>query len=198
MKPFTDEEIEEIEEKYHASVEKNVFANFDIGEKQIRVFEPTSDVNKYCVIEGNDISDSEDILLSKDYASKNDILFLKEVFRPDKRIKKISSVDEVKLKKCLEKYVISITYRGPHSVQFEIWDGETKQIITFYTRLKDAFTELSKITDCFYLINTRFIANYKFVDKEKIIKREIVVNGTSHRVNKNYVQNVELIKRRSI
>lgn len=132
------------------------------------------------------------------YTSKNDILFLKEVFRPDKRIKKKSSVDEVKLKKCLEKYVISITYRGPHSVQFEIWDGETKQIITFYTRLKDAFTELSKITDCFYLINTRFIANYKFVDKEKIIKREIVVNGTSHRVNKNYVQNVELIKRRSI
>ena len=73
MKPITDEEIEEIEDKYLASVEKNVYANFDIGEKQIRVFEPTSDVNKYCVIEGDDISDSEDILLSKDYALENDI-----------------------------------------------------------------------------------------------------------------------------
>lgn len=133
------------------------------------------------------------------YASKNVILFLKEVFRPDKHIKKITGVDNTTLKNYLENFVISIIYKGQHSVQLEICDDDgTKQIVTFYTRLKDAFTELSKITDCFYPINTRFIANYHFIDKEKIIKREIVVNGKSHRVNKNYVQNVELIKRRSI
>lgn len=132
------------------------------------------------------------------YASKNVILFLKEVFRPDKHIKKITGVDKTTLKNCLENFVISIIYKGQHSVQLEICDDETKLIVTFYTRLKDAFTELSKITDCFYPINTRYIANYHFIDKEKIIKREIVVNGTSHRINKKYVQNVELIKRRSI
>lgn len=71
--PISDDQLEKIESDYSVIMEKNVYANFDIGEKQIRMFEPTSKVNKYAVIEGNDLSSENDLLLSRDYAENNKI-----------------------------------------------------------------------------------------------------------------------------
>ena len=145
------------------------------------------------------ILDSEEYKRLKEnqekYAPTNNIQFLKEVFSPDNPQKSLTNVNLERLIACLEKYVISITYKGPHSVQFELNDEKTKHIITFYTSLNKAYLELMKLTNSFYQINTRYIVNYRFINRKKITKREIEVQEKCHRVNKKFENNIEIIKR---
>ena len=70
---LTTEDISEMESKYHVTVEKNQYANYESGAYTLRCFSKTEKVNVYRVVEGEDATAENEVLLSKNFAEANSI-----------------------------------------------------------------------------------------------------------------------------
>lgn len=71
----TDKPVDEkkLEDKYNVSLEMNRYVNVETNNYTLRVFAPNKDINLYDVIEGKDIEDDHDILISKNFSTENKI-----------------------------------------------------------------------------------------------------------------------------
>lgn len=64
---------ETIERDYNVDLEKNNYVNLEKDEYTLRVFAPNESINQYDIVEGNDIKDEHDIMISKSFALANKI-----------------------------------------------------------------------------------------------------------------------------
>lgn len=62
-----------IEKDYNVDLEKNNYVNIEKDEYTLRVFTPNESINKYDIVEGNDIKNEHDIMISKSFALANKI-----------------------------------------------------------------------------------------------------------------------------
>lgn len=70
---LTDEEIEELEDTYHLTLEQMRYINSKEEDYTLRVFAATEKINTYEVYEGGDITSNDEILLSKGFAAEHGI-----------------------------------------------------------------------------------------------------------------------------
>ena len=68
-----DDEIKELENAKNVTVEKNRFVNFENDQYTIRCFTKTEKVNKYCIIDGSDVQNDNELLISRNFAEANSI-----------------------------------------------------------------------------------------------------------------------------
>ena len=61
---LTTEDISEMESKYHVTVEKNQYANYESGAYTLRCFSKTEKVNVYRVVEGEDATAENEVVIS--------------------------------------------------------------------------------------------------------------------------------------
>ena len=63
-----DNEITNIEKKYNVTFEKEHYVNINEDGYKVRVFKRNKKIDLYEVIDGNDISNDDEIVISKGYA----------------------------------------------------------------------------------------------------------------------------------
>ena len=68
-----DDEIENIEEKYNVTFEKEHFTNINEDDYKVRVFEANKKIDLYEVIDGKDVSKDDEIVISKGYAVNENV-----------------------------------------------------------------------------------------------------------------------------
>ena len=68
-----DDEIENIEEKYKVTFEKEHFTNINEDDYKVRVFEANKKIDLYEVIDGKDVSKDDEIVISKGYAVNENV-----------------------------------------------------------------------------------------------------------------------------
>ncbi|MCR4639214.1 ABC transporter permease [Ruminococcus sp.] len=71
MQPLSDEDIERLSEKYDLLIEKQEYIDCCEDDFTLRIFKPTENINKYEVLEGEDVSDDDQIMLSKGFMEAN-------------------------------------------------------------------------------------------------------------------------------
>ncbi len=113
--PMTDEEIEELEEKYHVTLETQQYINLENKKVTAKVFERTTKVDLYEVTEGKDIAADDEIVISEGYAVKNKV--------------KIGDQMEVGTKTYK---VVGFMQRPDYLYMLENEDDSYKNISTFY------------------------------------------------------------------
>ncbi len=71
--PLTQENIKVIEGKFDVLIEENGYLDISVGDKSYRIFKPSEKINKYQLLEGNNVQNKYEILLDRDFATSNDI-----------------------------------------------------------------------------------------------------------------------------
>ena len=68
-----DNEITNIEKKYNVTFEKEHYVNINEDGYKVRVFKRNKKIDLYEVIDGNDISNDDEIVISKGYAESEHV-----------------------------------------------------------------------------------------------------------------------------
>lgn len=63
-----DDEIEKIEDKYNITFEKEYFTNINEDDYKVRLFKANKKIDLYEVVDGRDVSQDNEIVISKGYA----------------------------------------------------------------------------------------------------------------------------------
>lgn len=69
--PISD--IKEIEEKFDVTIEEIAYVDISENNRTLRVFRETEKLNKHSLLDGNDLSGTNQILLNPEYAEKNNL-----------------------------------------------------------------------------------------------------------------------------
>ncbi len=71
--PISEEEIEELEEKYSVNMEPQYYSNIETDGTTARVFKKTKEINLYSVTEGKDVVKNDEVIISEGYAVYNKV-----------------------------------------------------------------------------------------------------------------------------
>lgn len=77
--PISDEELEELENKYDVDLEPQYYANVETDGVTVRVFKKTKEINLYDVTEGEDNKENNEVIISEGYAVYNQIAVNDEI-----------------------------------------------------------------------------------------------------------------------
>lgn len=68
-----DDKINEIEDKYNLTFEKEYFVNISEDDYNVRVFKANKKIDLYEIIDGKDVSENDEIVISKGYAQNENV-----------------------------------------------------------------------------------------------------------------------------
>ena len=68
-----DDKINEIEDKYNLTFEKEYFVNIPEDDYNVRVFKANKKIDLYEIIDGKDVSENDGIVISKGYAQNENV-----------------------------------------------------------------------------------------------------------------------------
>jgi len=68
LKPIEEEDISDIEDTYNVDLEKIQYVDLKESDDTLRVFAATNKINRYQMLEGEDISTDDEVLLNRDFA----------------------------------------------------------------------------------------------------------------------------------
>ena len=68
-----DEDIESLEAQYDVEIEQTAYMDAALGDKTLRIFKPMESVNVYTLLEGEDVTEQDEILFDRDFANANHI-----------------------------------------------------------------------------------------------------------------------------
>lgn len=71
--PIPEEDILALEEKYSLTLESQYYKNIDTDGITVRLFKRTEKLNLYCVTEGTDVANDNEVIISEGYAVHNKI-----------------------------------------------------------------------------------------------------------------------------
>ena len=71
--PLSKENIEKLEKEHGVLIEETEYLDFLIEDKTYRFFKPAQKINKYQILQGENIQNKNEILLDRDFANSNDI-----------------------------------------------------------------------------------------------------------------------------
>lgn len=71
--PIPEEDISDLEKKYSITLEPQYYMNIDTDGTTVRLFKKTEKLNLYCVTEGTDVTNHNEVIISEGYAVHNKI-----------------------------------------------------------------------------------------------------------------------------
>ena len=162
---ISEDEIEEYEQKYDLELEAQHYINITTGKTTARVFEKTNKIDLYKVIEGEDVSKNDEVVISKGYANNY----------------KIKIGDQIKIKD--KKYTITgFIERPDYPYMLENLTDSYKNISTFFIcyMTEDEFESLGEKT-CQYLVRYQKDNNKEF--RKDINDQYVMLNYVSAEEN---------------
>ena len=68
-----DEELRELADAYHVTLEEQQYINMETDDVTARIFGRTQNIDLYEITQGNDVADDDEIVISEGYAVENSI-----------------------------------------------------------------------------------------------------------------------------
>lgn len=68
---LSEDDIDKLEEEYDVLIEETAYMDAEDGEKTFRIFKPMEKVNKYQLLEGDEIQKEQEILFDRDFVDTN-------------------------------------------------------------------------------------------------------------------------------
>ena len=131
-----DEELRELADTYHVTLEEQRYINMETDGVAARVFDRTQSIDLYEITQGNDVSDDDEIVISEGYAVENSI--------------KIGSSMKIGDKKYT---VAGFMQRPDYLYMLESEDDSYKNVSTFYLcYMTDREFQSLGDTGCQYLV----------------------------------------------
>lgn len=135
-KGIPDEELRELADTYHVTLEEQRYINMETDGVTARVFDRTQNIDLYEITQGNDVSDDDEIVISEGYAVENSI--------------KIGSSMKIGDKKYT---VAGFMQRPDYLYMLESEDDSYKNVSTFYLcYMTDREFQSLGDTGCQYLV----------------------------------------------
>lgn len=73
IRPLEPTEIKELEDQYDSIIEESAYMDVTSGEQTLRIFRPMEKVDKYVLLEGENVKNDGEALLDRDFAAANQI-----------------------------------------------------------------------------------------------------------------------------
>ena len=70
---LSEDDVMTLEGKYDLLIERTAYMDIESGEKSYRIFSPSDKVNKYQLLEGEDVTGENEILIDRDFANANSL-----------------------------------------------------------------------------------------------------------------------------
>lgn len=73
MKPIPPSKMQNLEKKFHVTIEESTFYDAKVHASTLRIYKPMNKINLYKITKGKDISSNNEILISQRYAETNNL-----------------------------------------------------------------------------------------------------------------------------
>lgn len=168
-----DDKINEIEDKYNLTFEKEYFVNISEDDYNVRVFKANKKIDLYEIIDGKDVSENDEIVISKGYAQNENV--------------KIGDKVEIKGKK----YTVTGYFLRPdYLYMLENMDDTYKNITSFFLAYMtdEAYDEL-QANSCQYKVV--YGKDGKETEFRKYINEEYKINSYTSKENNTRITMVD-------
>lgn len=168
-----DDKINEIEDKYNLTFEKEYFVNISEDDYNVRVFKANKKIDLYEIIDGKDVSENDEIVISKGYAQNENV--------------KIGDKVEIKGKK----YTVTGYFLRPdYLYMLENMDDTYKNITSFILAYMtdEAYDEL-QANSCQYKVV--YGKDGKETEFRKDINEEYKINSYTSKENNTRITMVD-------
>ena len=168
-----DDKINEIEDKYNLTFEKEYFVNISEDDYNVRVFKANKKIDLYEIIDGKDVSENDEIVISKGYAKNENV--------------KIGDKIEIKGKK----YTVTGYFLRPdYLYMLENPDDTYKNITSFFLAYMtdEAYDEL-QANSCQYKVV--YGKDGKETEFRKDINEEYKINSYTSKENNTRITMVD-------
>lgn len=168
-----DDKINEIEDKYNLTFEKEYFVNISEDDYNVRVFRANKKIDLYEIIDGKDVSEKDEIVISKGYAQNENV--------------KIGDKVEIKGKK----YTVTGYFLRPdYLYMLENMDDTYKNITSFFLAYMtdEAYDEL-QANSCQYKVI--YGKDGKETEFRKDINEEYKINSYTSKENNTRITMVD-------
>ena len=168
-----DDKINEIEDKYNLTFEKEYFVNISEDDYNVRVFKENKKIDLYEIIDGKDVSENDEIVISKGYAQNENV--------------KIGDKVEIKGKK----YTVTGYFLRPdYLYMLENMDDTYKNITSFFLAYMtdEAYDEL-QANSCQYKVV--YGKDGKETEFRKDINEEYKINSYTSKENNTRITMVD-------
>ena len=168
-----DDKINEIEDKYNLTFEKEYFVNISEDDYNVRVFKANKKIDLYEIIDGKDVSENDEIVISKGYAQNENV--------------KIGDKVEIKGKK----YTVTGYFLRPdYLYMLENMDDTYKNITSFFLAYMtdEAYDEL-QANSCQYKVV--YGKDGKETEFRKDINEEYKINSYTSKENNTRITMVD-------
>lgn len=168
-----DDKINEIEDKYNLTFEKEYFVNISEDDYNVRVFKANKKIDLYEIIDGKDVSENDEIVISKGYAQNENV--------------KIGDKVEIKGKK----YTVTGYFLRPdYLYMLENMDDTYKNITSFFLAYMtdEAYDEL-QANSCQYKVV--YGKDGKETEFRKDINEEYKINSYTSKENNTSITMVD-------
>lgn len=168
-----DDKINEIEDKYNLTFEKEYFVNISEDDYNVRVFKANKKIDLYEIIDGKDVSENDEIVISKGYAQNENV--------------KIGGKVEIKGKK----YTVTGYFLRPdYLYMLENMDDTYKNITSFFLAYMtdEAYDEL-QANSCQYKVV--YGKDGKETEFRKDINEEYKINSYTSKENNTRITMVD-------
>ncbi len=168
-----DDKINEIEDKYNLTFEKEYFVNISEDDYNVRVFKANKKIDLYEIIDGKDVSENDEIVISKGYAQNENV--------------KIGDKVEIKGKK----YTVTGYFLRPdYLYMLENMDDTYKNITSFILAYMtdEAYDEL-QANSCQYKVV--YGKDGKETEFRKYINEEYKINSYTSKENNTRITMVD-------
>lgn len=168
-----DDKINEIEDKYNLTFEKEYFVNISEDDYNVRVFKENKKIDLYEIIDGKDVSENDEIVISKGYAQNENV--------------KIGDKVEIKGKK----YTVTGYFLRPdYLYMLENMDDTYKNITSFFLAYMtdEAYDEL-QANSCQYKVV--YGKDGKEIEFRKDINEEYKINSYTSKENNTRITMVD-------
>lgn len=168
-----DDKINEIEDKYNLTFEKEYFVNISEDDYNVRVFKANKKIDLYEIIDGKDVSENDEIVISKGYAQNENV--------------KIGDKVEIKGKK----YTVTGYFLRPdYLYMLENMDDTYKNITSFFLAYMtdEAYDEL-QANSCQYKVV--YGKAGKETEFRKDINEEYKINSYTSKENNTRITMVD-------
>ena len=168
-----DDKINEIEDKYNLTFEKEYFVNISEDDYNVRVFRANKKIDLYEIIDGKDVSENDEIVISKGYAKNENV--------------KIGDKIEIKGKK----YTVTGYFLRPdYLYMLENPDDTYKNITSFFLAYMtdEAYDEL-QANSCQYKVV--YGKDGKETEFRKDINEEYKINSYTSKENNTRITMVD-------
>lgn len=168
-----DDKINEIEDKYNLTFEKEYFVNISEDDYNVRVFKANKKIDLYEIVDGKDVSENDEIVISKGYAQNENV--------------KIGDKVEIKGKK----YTVTGYFLRPDYIyMLENMDDTYKNITSFILAYMtdEAYDEL-QANSCQYKVV--YGKDGKETEFRKDINEEYKINSYTSKENNTRITMVD-------